>query len=96
MTLHEKLTHWKVRESQERLDIFPCCWTKFILSQENFDETATQASLKSTISSQLELLHAKLVHYFNVESMAQLEQNVWILSVTIFKGISLSYFVWRK
>jgi len=51
---------------------------EIILSQQNFDESATQVSFKSTISNQLELLHTEFVHYFSVENMAQLEQNAWI------------------
>jgi len=46
----KKITHWKVRDSQERLRICSCL-TEIILSQENFDESAIQVSLKSTISS---------------------------------------------
>ena len=86
----KKLTHWKVRDSQERLETFPC-WTEVNLSQENFDESATQASLKSTVSSQLELLHTNFVHYFPAENMAQLEQSVWIRNH--FQADNTSYFV---
>ena len=73
----KKLTHWKARASQERLDMFPCL-TEFILSQENFDDSVTQVSLKNTISIHLGLIHEKFVHYFSAENKAQLEQNAWI------------------
>jgi len=83
-------THWKVRDSRERLDIFPC-WREIILFQENLGESATQVILKSTISSYLELLHTKFVHcFFPARNMAQLEQNVWISNR--FKAISLELF----
>src|SRR6218665_1898153 len=47
------------------------------------DESASQVSLKSrpTISSHLELLHVKFVHYIPAENMAQLEENAWIRSI---------------
>src|SRR6218665_2549811 len=64
--LHEKITHWKVRTSQERLNIFPCC-TEIILSKENFDASATQVSFKSKISSYLELLLCKACSLFSCE-----------------------------
>jgi len=36
-SLHEKITHWKVRKptSQERLDIFPC-WPRNYLTRGEF------------------------------------------------------------
>src|SRR6218665_3657450 len=63
--LHEKITHWKVRASQERLDIFPC-WTEIISSKENFNASATQVIYKSrpTISSHLELSICKACSLF--------------------------------
>ena len=71
----KKLTYWNVHASQGRWDMLPYL-TDFILSQDDFDDGATQVSLKSTISSHLDLLHAKFVHYFPAENMAQLEQHV--------------------
>jgi len=53
-------------------------WTEIILFQKNFDESATQVSFKSTISSHLELQFAQFVHYFPAENMPQLGQNACI------------------
>lgn len=73
----KKLALWKVRASQERLDMFPCL-TEFILSQENSDDSTTLISIKSTIANHLELLQAKFSVYFPVENIVQMEQYVWI------------------
>ena len=85
---HEKIAHWKVRSSQDRLDILFPCWIETILSQENFEENETQVSFRSTISSDLELLHAKFVHYFSGKNIAQLEQKLG--SITLIKRILVS------
>lgn len=73
----KKLAHWKVRASEDCLDMFPCL-TECILSQENSDDSTTRIRIKSTIANHLELLYAKFSLHFPAENITQMEQYGWI------------------